>query len=167
MHDDDDRRRMQMVQQQRMGSSALQSQADPSMAMRYSGNNQRVSYRLNNTIYSRYRPQRPGNYRNKNLTQNDILRAVTSQYRPQESLMDLKGKLEKLSNKDNFAIRWYLEPYQKKHEEPDKVKTGQDFMLDEMEYMNIDFREERKLKKSLCTKFIHEISNVANNRKEK
>lgn len=40
-------------------------------------------------------------------------------------------------------------------------------MMDEMEYMNIDFREERKLKKSLCTRFAHEIMSVASTHKEK
>lgn len=76
-------------------------------------------------------------------------------------LNDNKQKWEKLQSKEGVGIRMYLDPYMKKHEEPERVKTHWDFMLDEVEYMNIDFREERKLKKALCTRFAHEIADVA------
>lgn len=121
---------MQMSQQQRAAASAAnpanasnqpnpgqgqpRPQGDPNMPVRYSNNNQpqRTSYSVNSNVYSRYRPTRPPSYRNKNLSQADVLRAL-SQYRPPESLADLKQKLEKVKSKDHVAVRHFLEPYQK------------------------------------------------------
>lgn len=166
MNEEEYRRRMQLAQQQR-AAAASQSQGrgqqDPNVSMRYGSNPQRTSYRINNNVYSRYRPTRPSSYRHKSLSQNDVLRAL-SQIRPAETYAELKQKQEKLRSKDSYAIRWYIEPYQKKIEEPERVKTHHDFMLDEVEYMNVDFKEEKKFKKSLATRFAHEISNIADNR---
>lgn len=123
-------RRMQLAQQQRTaatvanpanqpnqqnaGQGQPRPQGDPNMPVRYSSSNQpqRTSYSVNSNVYSRYRPTRPPSYRNKNLSQTDVLRAL-SQYRPPESLADMKQKLEKVKSKDSVAVRHYLEPYQK------------------------------------------------------
>ena len=55
-----------------------------------------------------------------------------------------------------------MSPTKNKIEEPDRVKTHHDFLLDEIEWMNIDFREERKLKQSLRSRFAREISDMNN-----
>ena len=123
-------RRMQLAQQQRAAAAAAnpgnppnqpnagqgqpRPQGESNAPVRYSSSNQpqRTSYSVNTNVYSRYRPTRPPSYRNKNLSQTDILRAL-SQYRPQESLSELKQKLEKVKSKDSVPVRHYLEPYQK------------------------------------------------------
>lgn len=93
---------------------------------------------------------RPASYRHKKLTQAEILRALSQgQDRIPMSYNDYKQKWEKLQSKEGSGIRGYLEPYQKKLEEPERIKCHRDFLLDEVEYMNIDFREERKLKLGL------------------
>lgn len=105
--DEQQRNRMPMIQQPRIEQVPPQGQApeDPNAASRFSSNPPRTTYRLNNNVYSRYRPARPSSYRNKHLSQNDILRALTTQFKPQESLADLKAKQEKLRSKESFAIR--------------------------------------------------------------
>jgi len=173
----EDMRRMQYNHGGR-GASASQPQSrgaqDPNSRARYSGAGQaRASYMINtNNVYARYRPSRPSSYRQKNLTRNDIIKALSQgQERIPFHYKDYKAKWDKLHSKEGLGIRSYLDiplkTIKDKDVEPARVKTHRDYMLDEVEYMNIDFREEKKLKKSLATKFIHEISDVAGNRTEK
>jgi len=159
-------RRLQLSQQQRAASmsASARSGQEPNAAMRQSTSQQRASYRINSNVYSRYRPTKAASYRHKSLTKNDILKALSQGLdRPPMFLPDYKSKWEKLQSKEGMGIRMYLDPYMKKHEEPERVKTHHDFMMDEAEFMNVDFREEKKLKKSLCTRFVHEISNARDN----
>ena len=135
------------------------------------GNQQRFNNRMRYCIgqnRTSYRPNKPYSYREKHLTRNDIIKALSQgQERIPLKYKDVIMKWNKIKSKEGKGIRSYLEPFKNKHEEPDRLKTHRDYMLDEVEYMNIDFQEEKKLKKSLATRFIHEISDVAGNRTQK
>jgi hypothetical protein len=71
----DEIRRLQMSQQQRAMSASVNPQRG---GQALSGGQQpRTSYRINSNVYSRYRPTRASSYRQKNLSQNDILKALS------------------------------------------------------------------------------------------
>ena len=68
-----------------------------------------------------------------------------------------------ITKKDNAAIISFQD-YTPKHPEPPRIKAHRDFMLDEIEYMSIDFEEERKFKISMAYKLSHHAAEVARKR---
>ncbi|CAI2384386.1 unnamed protein product [Moneuplotes crassus] len=122
-------------------------------------------YMVNNNVNSRYHPSRSSLHNKRALTTRDITKALSQgQQRGPFTYQDYKEKWDRIKSKDGKIIRGFLEPYKAKHQEPSRVKTHWDYVLDEVEYMYIDFKEELKFKKSLASKFIHEISNFPQNR---
>ena len=67
------------------------------------------------------------------------------------------------TKKDNAAIISFQD-YTPKHPEPPHYKAHHDFMMDEMEYMAIDFDEEHKYKKAMAYKLSHHAAEVARRR---
>jgi hypothetical protein len=64
-----------------------------------------------------------------------------------------------LARKDKIAINAFAD-YTPKLDEPTVYKYHRDWMLQEMNWMSIDFQEEKKLKKALLFRVAHEAAEV-------